>query len=302
MEQKEMIAQIARLKTERKAVILAHNYQVPAVQDVADHVGDSLELSRLAAATDAEVIVFCGVKFMAETAKILSPSRTVLLPEAEAGCPMADMITPERLAKARAEHPGAAVVAYVNTNIEIKAMSDICCTSGNALKVVESLKQHEIIFIPDKNLGRWVQRFTKKKIHFNYGFCIVHENLRPEDAAAMRKRYPSAKLIAHPECPPAVLDLADAVESTSGMLRYVERSRDREFIVATEEGINHRLAKLFPDRVIHAMEPRMVCRNMKKTSLESVYLSLRVGQYEIKPDPSLMDRARRPLELMIGLG
>ena len=302
MDKSQLAGEIARLKKENDAVILAHNYQVPDVQDIADHVGDSLELSRLAAKTENRVIVFCGVKFMAETAKILSPSRTVLLPEIEAGCPMADMVSPMKISEAKALHPGAAVVSYVNTNIEVKAASDICCTSANALKVVESLPQDEIIFVPDKNLGRWVQRFTKKKIHFNYGFCIVHENLRIEDVSAMKLKFPSAKVIAHPECPPAVLDLADAVESTSGMLRYVEKSKDREFIIATEEGINHRLTKLFPDRIFHPMEPRMICRNMKKTSLDSVYRSLKLGRYEISPDQGLLEAARGPLERMIRLG
>jgi quinolinate synthase len=298
----DITAEIRRLKEDRHAVILAHNYQSPEVQDIADHVGDSLELSRLAASLPGSLIVFCGVRFMAETAKVLSPQKTVLLPEENAGCPMAEMIEPAQVRALREKHPDAAVVGYVNTTVETKALCDICCTSSNALKVVESLPQQEIIFLPDRNLGGWVARSTKKNIICHPGFCIVHENLRPSQVRAMKEKFPSAIVIAHPECSPAVLDLADTVQSTGGMLKFVGQSGAREFIIATEEGMNHRLSRLYPDRVFHPMEPAMTCLNMKKTTLESVLGSLRDMVHEIRLSDELIASARKPLERMISIG
>lgn len=297
-----IMEEINDLKRKTDAVILAHNYQLPEVQDVADFVGDSLELSRKAATLPHATIVFAGVKFMAETAKILSPAKTVLLPEIDAGCPLADMITEEQLLTLKKEHPDAAVVSYVNSNIGIKALSDYCCTSANAGKVVEAIPQQEIIFIPDRNLGAWVQKSTRKKLICNKGYCIVHEVVRPDHLLEMKAKFPSAKVIAHPECPMSVLEHADTVESTSGMLRYVRNSSSSEFIIVTEQGMNHRLRQEFPQKIFHDMSPAMICRNMKKTSLESVLQSLRQGQYEISPEPALMERARIPLERMIGIG
>jgi len=296
-----MNKEIQKLKKDLNAVIVAHNYQKPEVQDVADYVGDSLELSRLAATLDAPVIVFAGVRFMAESAKILSPQKTVLLPEKEAGCPLADMITIPQVEHLKKEHPKAAVVTYINSNIEIKAISDICCTSANALKVVESLDNDEIIFIPDRNLGHYTQKFTKKKLYFNEGYCIVHESLHLEDLKKMKAKYPEAKVIAHPECPMSILDMADSVESTSGMTRYVKESKSTEFIIATEVGMNYRLAKQFPEKKFYSIEPEMVCRNMKKTNLESVYNALRYKQYEIILEPEMIEKAKNSLQKMIDL-
>ncbi len=294
--------EIKELKKSRNAVILAHNYQLPEVQDLADIVGDSLELSRKAASMTEKVIVFAGVRFMAETAKILSPEKTVLLPEMNAGCPLADMITEDQLLAMKTEHPGAAVVSYVNSNIGIKALSDYCCTSANATHVVEAIPQEEVIFIPDRNLGAWTQKFTKKKLICNQGYCIVHETVRPDRLLEVKKKHPLAKVIAHPECPMSVLNLADAVESTSGMIRYASQSPDREFIIVTEQGMNHRLRKELPQKVFYGMEPALTCQNMKKTKAQSLLDALKEMKHEIILDARLMDQARKPLERMIKLG
>lgn len=296
-----IMEEIAYLKKSKDVVILAHNYQLPEVQDIADIVGDSLELSRKAATLSSKIILFAGVKFMAETAKILSPLKTVLLPEMDAGCPLADMITEEQLLKLKTEYPEAGVVSYVNSNIGIKALSDCCCTSANAARVVAAMPQDEIIFIPDRNLGAWVQKSTTKKLICNEGYCIVHEVVRPDHLVALKAGHPDAKVIAHPECPPSVLALADTVESTSGMLRYVENSSAEEFIVVTEQGMNHRLRKQFPDRTFYDMQPSMICKNMKKTTIHSILQALKREQYRIELDTGLMDRARKPLEKMISI-
>jgi quinolinate synthase len=296
-----IIEEITQLKQEQNAVILAHNYQIPEVQDIADHVGDSLELSRLASACPERVILFAGVRFMAETAKLLSPSKTVLLPEKDAGCPMAEMITPAQLLKMKEEHPGSPVVAYVNSTVEVKALTDICCTSSNAVKIVNSLPDRDIIFVPDRNLGSWVQRFTDKKLHMNKGYCIVHDALTLKNVTDMKALHPGALVLAHPECTAEVLDEADAVESTSGMLRYVAGSDRKEFIIATESGMNHRLRLLYPDRIFYPMQPDMVCRNMKKTTLSSIVNSLRQKKYEITLEPGLRNRAVRPVHRMLEL-
>lgn len=294
---------IRRLAKERRAVILAHNYQVPEVQDVADFVGDSLELAREAAEASAELIVLCGVRFMAETAKLLAPGRTVVLPEPEAGCPMADMVRPEDVERLRAEYPRAAFVAYVNTTAATKALVDICCTSANAVRIVEGLREDEVVFLPDRNLCAWVSRHVRKRMVCHRGFCIVHEQVRPEQVVRMRELHPGAKVMAHPECAPAVLDLADTVQSTSGMVRYVAASEAKEFIVVTESGMNHRLTRLFPDRVFHPLRPEMVCANMKRTSLASVLAALEgTGGEEIRLPEALAEKARRPLERMLAAG
>jgi len=298
----DLIGEIKKLKEKRDAVILAHNYQIPEVQDIADYVGDSLELARLASSLKNKTIVFCGVRFMAETAKVLSPDKTVLLPEKDAGCPMADMILPEQLENLRSQYPGAQVVAYVNTSVEVKALSDICCTSSNAVKVVDSVSSDEIIFVPDRNLATWVSLKSKKKIICHPGFCIVHENVKPSDVLKMKELYPESIILAHPECSLEVLKLADSVQSTGGMIRYVSGSDKKEFIIVTEQGMNYRLSKLFPDRIFHSMTPEMICFNMKKTTVESVFFALKENRYEIILLKELIEKASIPLKRMLMLG
>ena len=248
LDDAELLSRIGRLKKERNAVILAHSYERPEVQDAADYVGDSLELSRLAAQTDADVIVFCSVHFMAETAKILSPQKTVLLPSAEAGCPLADMITPAQLNLEKAKRPKAAVVAYVNCSAEIKAMADVCCTSANALQVVEAVPQDEVLFVPDQHLGRWVQKHSTKKMTLWAGCCPTHQRMKPKDILDLKRQYPEALVLVHPESSEGLCNLADEVLSTSQMLRYCESSPASTFIIGTEMGMLHRLRKSMPEK------------------------------------------------------
>ncbi|MDG6244477.1 MAG: quinolinate synthase NadA [Methanolobus sp.] len=290
---------ISRLKKERNAVILAHNYQIPEVQDIADFTGDSLELARKAADQKADVIVFCGVDFMAETAAILSPDRTVLLPAKEANCPMAEMITAGELRVLKDRFPEAAVVCYVNTTAEVKAESDICCTSSNALKVVQSLDADQIIFIPDRNLGNYVARFTEKKIMPWEGFCFVHDRIEPEDVKKAQKLHPEAELLVHPECRSEVIDMADHVASTSKMIEYVCRSGKKEFIIGTEVGILHRMKKDCPDKVCYPLSPQAICTNMKRTDLMKVYNSLQDLTPRVTVPSDIADRARLAIQRML---
>jgi quinolinate synthase len=301
MTQAEILTTIGRLKAERRAVILAHNYQRPEVQDAADFVGDSLELSQKAAATEAEVIVFCGVHFMAETAAILSPQKTVLLPELRAGCPMSDMITAEELRQWKARYPGRKVVCYVNTSAEVKAESDLCCTSANVLRVVESIPDEEILCVPDKNLAAYAARRTTKKIISWDGYCYVHNYILPGDIRAARLRYPGAEVWAHPECRPETIDLADKALSTGQMVREARNSAGREFILATEEGIIHRLKKENPGKEFYPVKDTSVCLNMKKTTLDKVLLALQKNQHVITVAPDIAQRARGAIEKMISL-
>ena len=293
--------EILALKEKRNAIILAHNYQRPEVQDIADLTGDSLELARAAAAMKGEVIVFCGVDFMAETAAILAPEKTVLLPAPDACCPMAEMVTADELRFARARHPGAAVVCYVNTTAGVKAESDICCTSANAIDVVNSLKEERLIFVPDKNLGRYAARFTKKEILPWEGFCLVHDRYTPADVARAKEAHPGAIVLVHPECRPEVIDLADHVASTSGIVRYVRTSPGTEFIIGTETGILHRLAKECPGKHCFPLSDKAVCVNMKKTTLAHVRDALVTGQPTITVPEEIAARARRAIERMLAL-
>ncbi len=294
---------IGELKKRRNAVILAHNYQVEEVQLAADFLGDSLELSRKAAALSQEVIVFAGVKFMAETAKILSPAKKVLLPRLDAGCPMADMITVDELRELKAQHPSAMVVAYVNSSVEIKAESDVCCTSSNAVQVVRNIPAAEVIFIPDENLGSYVQKLVpEKKLHLFAGFCYVHNRIRQEEIDAASALYPLAVVIVHPEVRPEVAARADEVLSTSGMLSYVAKSPAREFIVATEQGLLQRMKRENPGKnFIPAGNPK-ICSNMKRTSLLDVLASLSQDKYAIEIDPGIGQRAGRALREMLKYG
>jgi len=294
--------EVQRLKRKRNAIILAHNYQIPEVQDVADFVGDSLGLSQKAAKTDSDVIVFCGVDFMAESAKILSPDKTVLLPELSAVCPMAEMIDRAGIVKMKNQHPRADSVAYVNTSAEIKAEVDICCTSSNAIKVVASLTSKEVIFVPDANLGYWVQRSEKsKKLILWPGFCPTHDSITPEMILVQKGLHPDALVIAHPECRPAVLDMVDAVRSTEGMINFAKESERKEFIIATEKEMVYRLHKLIPDKVFYPL-PGVVCPNMKKTNLQSVVNALEKMQHEIIIPEDVLKRAKMPLERMMAVG
>jgi quinolinate synthase len=293
--------EILTLKEERDAIILVHNYQLPEVQDIADLCGDSLELSRAAATMEGEVIVFCGVDFMAETAAILSPDKTVLLPAPDACCPMAQMISAEELRFAKARNPEAAVVCYVNTTAEVKAESDICCTSSNAVKVVNSVKQDRVIFVPDRNLGRYAARFTKKVVLPWEGFCIVHDQITPAQVVAAQQAHPGAVLLVHPECRPEVIDLADHVASTSGIIHHVCTAPEQEFIIGTEVGILHRIAKQCPEKRCYPLSLASVCRNMKKTDLTKVRNALQTLRPRITVPEDIADRARGAIERMLAL-
>jgi quinolinate synthase len=293
--------EILRLKEDRHAIILAHNYQTADIQDIADLTGDSLELSRAAATMKGEIIVFCGVDFMAETAAIISPEKTVLLPARDACCPMADMITADELRLVKSRHPDAAVVCYVNTTAEVKAESDICCTSSNAVKIVNSLKEEQVIFVPDRNLGLYTQRFTGKEILPWEGFCIVHDQITPTQVREVRALHPKAIILVHPECRPEVIDLADHVASTSGIIRQVCNSSEKEFIIGTEVGILHRLSRECPTKKCYPLSADAVCRNMKKTNLVKVRDSLISLQPRIVIPEEIAHRARRAIERMLAV-
>jgi quinolinate synthase len=292
---------IRELAREREAVILAHNYQRPEVQAAADFVGDSLELSRKAAAVEGRVIVFCGVLFMAETAAVLAPDKTVLLPDEGAGCPMADMLAAEDLIDWKKQYPGRPVVLYVNTSAAAKAECDICCTSANADRVVNSLPETEILFGPDKNLAAWTQRRTTKRIIPWDGYCHVHQGIFPRDVRAARVKHPGAVVWAHPECRPEVLDLADHVLSTGGMVREAGTSAAAEVIVATECGILHRLAKDHPETTFFPVKETALCPNMKKVTLPKIAAALETMTPRVTVPSDIADRARRAIERMIRL-
>jgi len=302
MEDSPLRERIQALKEERDAVILAHNYQIGPVQEIADLVGDSLELSRAAASMDCRVIVFCGVDFMAETAAILSPEKKVLLPAPDACCPMAEMVSAGEVRLLRERYPDAAVVAYVNTTAEVKAESDICCTSANAGKVVESLDEDRVIFVPDRNLALYVARTSKKEIHPWEGYCIVHDRFTPADVRAARNKHPRAEVIVHPECRPGVIDLADGVFSTSGIIRYACTGAGREFIIGTEVGILHRLGKECPEKRCYPLSEKAVCVNMKKTDLQKVYNALERLEPRITVPDHIARRAWKAIDRMLAVG
>ena len=294
-------AELRRLASERNVVILAHNYQRPEVQDAADLTGDSLELARGAAATDAEVILFCGVRFMAETAHILSPDKLVLMPDVRAGCPLADTVTVEGLKTLKAQHPAAAVVAYVNTSAEVKAAADVCCTSSNAVEIVGRFpKNQPLIFVPDRNLGDYVRRQTGRENMIIWdGYCHVHDAIGADEILEAREQYPGARVLAHPECRHEVLELADVVTSTSGMLRRPAGDEARTFIVATEIGLLHRLKALYPDRTFVPASRRAYCPNMKLTTLDKAIAALDEGLNEITVPPLVRERALRAVQRMV---
>lgn len=299
---KDLKSRIAELKKERNAVIIVHNYQKDEIQDIADITGDSLGLSKAAIKIDAEVIVFCGVHFMAETAHILNPSKKVLLPVKEAGCPMADMVTPEALKEVKKKYPDAVVVCYVNTSAAIKAESDICCTSRNAVDIVRSLEEKKVIFVPDKNLGRYVQsQVPEKEIILWEGFCPTHIRVHPDQILHCKSLHPQAEFIAHPECNPDVLKLADNITSTGGMLEYVKKSQATEFIIGTEMGMLYRLRQDNPDKKFYLPTDGLVCESMKLTTLGWVAHSLEFMVHEITVPEEIRERAQKSVNRMLGV-
>lgn len=297
-----LIDNIVKLKTEKDAIILAHNYQIDEIQDIADFVGDSLQLSIKAAKVKNRIIVFCGVHFMAETAKIISPERKVLLPDKYSGCPMADMITDKQLANLKKEYPGAVVVCYVNTSARVKALSDICCTSSNAVKVVNSIPEDkQIIFIPDKYLGSYVQSQTGRKMILWNGFCPTHASIDVETIIALKKEHLSAIVLVHPECTPDVIEIADKVASTGGMLSFVKQSTNKEFVIGTEIGLVYRLKKENPDKVFYPASNHAICPNMKLINLEKLLWALEEEQFEVRLPQDVIDKARTAIDNMLAL-
>ncbi|SMC46422.1 quinolinate synthase NadA [Papillibacter cinnamivorans] len=291
---------ILALKAEKGALILAHYYQTMDIQEIADIVGDSFELAKQAKAAGQQIIVLCGVKFMAESAKILNPGKTVLLPVLDAGCPMADMITPDDVLRLRKEHPDAAVVCYINSSAAVKAVSDICCTSSSAVRVVRSLPQKKIVFIPDKNLGAYVaSQVPEKEFVFYNGFCPVHNGVTLRDVLAAKEAHPGAKVLVHPECRPEVLSHADYIGSTKGILEYAAASGADEFVIGTEKGVAERLGSLAPDKRYYVMTDRFTCSDMKKTRLSDVLRCLETGTYEIQMTPEEISAAYQSLDRMI---
>jgi len=299
MKNSELKEEILKLKKQKHALILAHNYQLPEIQEIADFIGDSLGLSREATKHPEKLIVFCGVKFMAESAKILSPEKTVLLPRIEAGCFMSELISQESLKEMKSIHPDAMVVGYINTDADVKAECDVICTSSNAIKVVQNIPSEKIIFIPDKNLALYAQRFTNKKIIPWNGFCYVHSRFKKKDILEAKRIYPDATTIAHPECPPDVIDISDKVLSTEGMVQFVKNSENKRFIICTEEGITYRMKKENPEKEFYIPGPPKVCVNMKITRLEDVYDALIENKYIIEVEPSIAKKARIALDRML---
>jgi quinolinate synthase len=296
----ELLQKIAALKKSRNAVILVHNYQLGEVQDIADFVGDSLELSQKAAKTNADVIVFCGVHFMAETASILCPDKVVLLPDIHAGCPMANMITASALRETKKQHPGAKVVCYVNTPAAVKAESDICCTSANAVEIVRKFPvSQEIIFVPDQYLGSWVESQLGREMILWPGFCPTHARIIAQDIIRLRKEYPKAKVIAHPECRPEVKAVADFVLSTGGMMKFARETSAREIIVGTEIGLLYRLRKENPDKKFIPVTEQAVCPRMKLTTLESVLASLENMTHQVKVPERIRIKAKLAVDRML---
>ena len=299
MDEERLIELILELKKQRNAVILAHNYQRPEMFRIADYIGDSLGLSVAAAKTEADVILFCGVKFMAETAKVLSPNKTVLLPSLDAGCSLADMATVDKLKKAKEQHPDAAVVSYVNTTADVKAISDICCTSANAVEIVNSLPNKKVIFLPDKNLGRYVQQHTDKEIILWDGYCFVHDKLDAETLMEFKQRYPDAKVIAHPECKDELLKLSDHVCGTGGMAKFAKSDGSKNFIVVTECGMTDKLRQDVPEK--NFLSFCNICPYMKSTTLQLVARSLITNTHEINLPDNIIKDARKAIDRMLAI-
>lgn len=302
MNRIDLINEIKTLKAKRNAIIVAHNYQVDEVQEIADMVGDSLALSKACVDSKAETIVFCGVHFMAESAKILSPEKTVLLPEIDAGCPMADMVTADELIEKKKQYPQAVVVAYVNSSAEVKAESDICCTSSNALDVVRSIKEKDILFIPDQNLGSYIKaKVPEKNIILWEGFCATHHKIREEEVLKIKELHPDALLLIHPECKPEIVQHGDFVGSTKEIIDFATKSENKKFIIGTEMGVLSKLKKDNPHKEFFLMAPGLICPNMKRTSLQSVYESLKDLKHIIELDEDVRIRAKKSLDRMLSI-
>ncbi len=291
--------EISVLKEEQNAVLLVHNYQRPEIQEIADYLGDSLGLAKTAAEIDAERIVFCGVRFMAETAKVLSPDKTVLLPKENAGCPMADMITAEELQQLKDKHSKAKVVAYVNSNVAVKALADVCCTSSNAIEVVKNTDADEIIFVPDKNLGHYASRFVDKKVILWDGYCYVHTRITVEEVKESRRNFPRAPVVVHPECRPEVIDMADEVLSTGGMVKYAREVSADTVLIGTEEGLIHRLNRENPEKKFFSIGTSKICQNMKLITLKSVKQALTEEHYQIEISEETRRRAHKAISAML---
>lgn len=300
MDKEQLIREITKLKKGKNAVIVAHTYQMDEVQDIADVTGDSFALSKYCANNEADIIVFCGVHFMAESAKILSPGKTVLLPEKDAGCPMADMLTGEDVRSLKRKHPKAAVVCYINSTAEVKAESDVCCTSSNAVNVVRSIPEKDVIFVPDQNLGSYVAKMVpEKNIILWEGYCITHHRVKAADVEKAKELHPDAELLVHPECQPEILEKADYVGSTKQIIDHAKNSNSSKFIIGTEMGVLYQLKKDNPDKVFYLLSQSMVCVNMKKTSLKSIYNSLLKLEYNIELTENIRLGAEKALNRML---
>lgn len=299
---KNIVDEIMELKKERDAIILAHNYQIPEIQDIADVVGDSLKLSQVGKESEQRTIVLSGVRFMAESAKILSPEKTVLLPASDAGCPMADMIDIDKLRAFKAENPGVPVMCYVNSSADVKAESDICCTSANALKIARSLESDKILFVPDKCLGGYIAKMIPEKEFILYnGYCVTHNRIKREEVLKIRELYPESPILVHPECSSEIADMADFVGSTSQIISYAKNSDSREIIIGTEMGVMHKLQNDNPDKSFKLLSPSLICPNMKKTTLEDIRDALKYGREEIVLDEDIRVRAEKSLDDMLKL-
>lgn len=296
----ELIEKINKLKKEKNAVILAHCYQNIEIDEVADYVGDSLYLSQMAAKTNADIIIFAGVYFMAQTAKILNPSRKVLLPRLESGCRMADMITLDQLREFKSKYPKMPTVCYINSTAEVKSECDICCTSSNAVKIVDSLKADEILFLPDTYLGKWVEsQLGNVKVNTYTGFCPTHVQIRPNDVTEARKRYPNALVLAHPECHQSVVAMADYVGSTTGIMKFAAQSDKKEFIIATEKGVVDRLKRDYPEKEFYLIKDNVICPNMKWHTLTDIYNALDREEHEITVDTEIASKALKCIDRML---
>lgn len=300
--QTSLIQEIKELKEKHNALILAHYYQIPEIQDIADFVGDSLALAQVGKESEKDIIVVCGVSFMAESAKILSPHKKILLPNKDAGCPMADMVTPEKLSRYLDKHPETYVVSYVNTSAATKAMTDVCVTSSNAVKIMEQLDEPHMLFLPDKNLGGYIKSLMPhKNIELWLGFCCIHERVKPSDILKHKKKYPDAKILVHPECNADVVALGDYVGSTAGIINFAKNDDGQTFIIATEEGVLHRLSLDSPDKTFILAAECLTCKNMKKTSLEDIHQALTTLSPEVILDDDIIKKAYAPLDRMLSM-
>jgi quinolinate synthase len=302
MKLEAITERITELKKKNNAVILAHNYQLPEIQDIADLLGDSLDLAMKAQKTNADNIIFCGVDFMAESAKILNPEKNVIIPDIDARCPMANMVNLNDLEKLKNKNPDVKVVAYINTTSDVKAISDVCCTSSNGVKVVKSLKSKKVIFVPDKNLGAYIQRFVPEKEMILWpGMCATHHRIRKQDIFNLKKEHPKSKVLVHPECRPEIIDIADHALSTNGMVNYAKESDAKEFIIGTEKELCYRLKNENPNKMFYPIKSA-VCPNMKKITLEKVLNSLETLEPKIHLSEEIMKKAKKPLQKMMEIG